>query len=247
MISLLNQKIKLHLQTNHKYHLVDPSPWPIFGSLGGFCLTIGGVLYMHKKTRYFSTGFSSNIKIYSLVELRQLNFKQFRSLADQNNIEIYRNKSYEFHLDVLHRYFVSLKFFKRCGLPSFSRYRKREMWAFHGSFLFLKFVQSSEGQKLLNDYYSIYPAVGKQQKFYEYKYSSDFIGSSGDYVSNTSSDYTKAAISDTYIVLPANLAVVAAVLCGEYPELRDKIFENSLIFDEYLSVMDPQKFLLSVI
>jgi cytochrome c oxidase subunit 3 len=38
----------LHFQTNHKFHIVDPSPWPFFGSLGGFCLTLGGVLYMHK-------------------------------------------------------------------------------------------------------------------------------------------------------------------------------------------------------
>lgn len=38
----------IFLKTNHRYHLVDPSPWPILGSLGGFCLTIGGVLYMHK-------------------------------------------------------------------------------------------------------------------------------------------------------------------------------------------------------
>jgi cytochrome c oxidase subunit 3 len=48
MWTLLKNKIKLNLQTIHSYHLVDPSPWPIFASLGGFCLTMGGVLYMHK-------------------------------------------------------------------------------------------------------------------------------------------------------------------------------------------------------
>jgi Cytochrome c oxidase subunit III len=37
-----------YLKTNHSYHLVDPSPWPFVGSLGGFCLTVGGVLYMHR-------------------------------------------------------------------------------------------------------------------------------------------------------------------------------------------------------
>lgn len=36
------------LKTNHRYHLVDPSPWPFLSSLGSFCLTTGGVLYMHK-------------------------------------------------------------------------------------------------------------------------------------------------------------------------------------------------------
>jgi cytochrome c oxidase subunit 3 len=31
----------------HPFHLVDPSPWPIFGSLGALASTLGGVMYMH--------------------------------------------------------------------------------------------------------------------------------------------------------------------------------------------------------
>jgi cytochrome c oxidase subunit 3 len=31
----------------HPYHLVDPSPWPLFGSLAALTSTFGGVLYMH--------------------------------------------------------------------------------------------------------------------------------------------------------------------------------------------------------
>jgi len=31
----------------HPYHLVDPSPWPFFASLGALMSTIGGVMYMH--------------------------------------------------------------------------------------------------------------------------------------------------------------------------------------------------------
>jgi cytochrome c oxidase subunit 3 len=31
----------------HPYHLVDPSPWPLFSSFAAFVLTTGGVLYMH--------------------------------------------------------------------------------------------------------------------------------------------------------------------------------------------------------
>jgi cytochrome c oxidase subunit 3 len=37
-----------HYKTTHSYHLVDPSPWPLLGSLGGLSITTGGVLYMHK-------------------------------------------------------------------------------------------------------------------------------------------------------------------------------------------------------
>ena len=39
-----------YIQTKHSWHLVDPSPWPLTASLGGFYLTTGGVLYMHNYT-----------------------------------------------------------------------------------------------------------------------------------------------------------------------------------------------------
>ena len=32
---------------NHDYHLVDPSPWPFVGSIAGFLLALGAVIYMH--------------------------------------------------------------------------------------------------------------------------------------------------------------------------------------------------------
>ena len=31
----------------HPYHLVDPSPWPLFGAIAAGVLTTGAVLYMH--------------------------------------------------------------------------------------------------------------------------------------------------------------------------------------------------------
>lgn len=37
-----------YLKTAHSYHLVDPSPWPLMASLGGFMFTSGLVLYMNK-------------------------------------------------------------------------------------------------------------------------------------------------------------------------------------------------------
>jgi len=36
----------------HKFHLVDPSPWPLLGSLSALMITIGGVMYMH----FYNTG-----------------------------------------------------------------------------------------------------------------------------------------------------------------------------------------------
>jgi cytochrome c oxidase subunit 3 len=55
---LLKEQFK-YLKTTHSYHLVDPSPWPLFAALGALMLTTGGVLYMHKFIggwSLFSTG-----------------------------------------------------------------------------------------------------------------------------------------------------------------------------------------------
>ena len=37
-------------EAKHQYHLVEPSPWPLLGSMAAFVLTLGGVLYMHENT-----------------------------------------------------------------------------------------------------------------------------------------------------------------------------------------------------
>ncbi|MFC0245159.1 cytochrome c oxidase subunit 3 [Falsochrobactrum ovis] len=33
-------------QKNHDYHIIDPSPWPIIGSVGVFVLALGGIAWM---------------------------------------------------------------------------------------------------------------------------------------------------------------------------------------------------------
>ncbi|MGD9844042.1 MAG: cytochrome c oxidase subunit 3 [Variibacter sp.] len=35
---------------HHDYHLVDPSPWPVVGSISAFILAIGAITWMHKMT-----------------------------------------------------------------------------------------------------------------------------------------------------------------------------------------------------
>jgi len=37
-----------HGEVKHDYHLVDPSPWPVVGSLGAFIMMVGAVLWMNK-------------------------------------------------------------------------------------------------------------------------------------------------------------------------------------------------------
>ena len=36
-----------HGKPSHPYHLVDPSPWPLVGSMSALLLTSGGVMWMH--------------------------------------------------------------------------------------------------------------------------------------------------------------------------------------------------------
>ena len=36
-----------HAKPHHDYHLVDPSPWPIVGSVSAFVLAVGAITWMH--------------------------------------------------------------------------------------------------------------------------------------------------------------------------------------------------------
>jgi cytochrome c oxidase subunit 3 len=48
----------------HPFHLVDPSPWPIFGSLAAFVTTSGAVMFMHG---YFAGGYAFSLGIFMLI------------------------------------------------------------------------------------------------------------------------------------------------------------------------------------
>lgn len=52
--AFLTTKLKNVISTTHKFHLVDPSPWPLMASLGALMLTVGGVLYMHRVSNGWS-------------------------------------------------------------------------------------------------------------------------------------------------------------------------------------------------
>ena len=36
---------------HHDYHLVDPSPWPIVGSISAFIMAVGAITWMHHHVR----------------------------------------------------------------------------------------------------------------------------------------------------------------------------------------------------
>lgn len=43
----LTQRIKEFKAAPHPFHLVDPSPWPLYTSFALLVLTVGAVLYFH--------------------------------------------------------------------------------------------------------------------------------------------------------------------------------------------------------
>ena len=62
-----NKKVKRIL--THPYHLVDPSPWPIFMSISAFNLVVGAVAYMH---RFDGSGFQFIIGIINVLSVLAL-------------------------------------------------------------------------------------------------------------------------------------------------------------------------------
>jgi cytochrome c oxidase subunit 3 len=49
----------MSVSQKHPYHLIDPSPWLLLGSLGALASTIGGVMYKHSFVEggtFFSLG-----------------------------------------------------------------------------------------------------------------------------------------------------------------------------------------------
>jgi cytochrome c oxidase subunit 3 len=59
-----NFKSKIILQQQHPFHLVDPSPWPLFTAFAALGLTTGMVMYMHRHT---GGGFLAAISFITLV------------------------------------------------------------------------------------------------------------------------------------------------------------------------------------
>ena len=67
----------------HAYHLVDPSPWPLFGSLSALASTLGGVMYMHS----FRGG--STLLMFGLAMLMYTMFVWWRDVIRESTFEGY--------------------------------------------------------------------------------------------------------------------------------------------------------------
>ena len=83
-----------YLKTTHTYHLVDPSPWPLLASLGGFMLTSGLVLYMHKFINGWELFFSGFLVIIFVMYawwrdvVREATFENQHSITVQKGLRL---------------------------------------------------------------------------------------------------------------------------------------------------------------
>ena len=60
-----------HAKPQHDYHLVDPSPWPIVGSISAFVLAVGAIAWMHNMFALAPLVFGAGVigVAYTMIEL----------------------------------------------------------------------------------------------------------------------------------------------------------------------------------
>jgi cytochrome c oxidase subunit 3 len=82
------------IKTKHHWHLVDPSPWPLMGSLSSLCITSGGVLFMHNYLEGFAL---LKFGIFSLIfvmyvwwrdVIREATFEEQHNFAVQRGLRL---------------------------------------------------------------------------------------------------------------------------------------------------------------
>ena len=51
---------------NHPYHIVDPSPWPVIGSISIFILLVGAILFM-RGISHIVLGVGAALTLFTLL------------------------------------------------------------------------------------------------------------------------------------------------------------------------------------
>ena len=83
-------------EKKHDYHLVDPSPWPIFTSFACLVLAVGAVYYFHTKTLWLML-IGTALLIYG-------SFMWFRDVVD----EAEKQGHHTMVVQITHRYGMTL-------------------------------------------------------------------------------------------------------------------------------------------
>ena len=60
-----------HAKPHHDYHLVDPSPWPVVGSISAFVMAVGAITWMHHMFAAAPLVFGAGVigVLYTMFEL----------------------------------------------------------------------------------------------------------------------------------------------------------------------------------
>lgn len=81
-LKLQNKRNPLsYISTRHKFHIVDPSPWPFVASLGALMTAMGGVLYMHR----FAMGWG--LLLHGLLLVAYVTYVWFRDIVREATYE----------------------------------------------------------------------------------------------------------------------------------------------------------------
>ena len=83
-----------YLRTTHQFHLVDPSPWPLIASIGGLCLAIGAVSYMHKMIGSWGLFLIGFLIVFLVLYVwwrdivREATFEQYHTVVVQRGLRL---------------------------------------------------------------------------------------------------------------------------------------------------------------
>jgi hypothetical protein len=225
MISLLNQKRKLYFNTiSVTYFTIAERK--IMGSIQIKSPNIIGLAA-------FCFGTScNNFKVYFESELLNLTYSDLRIIALKYNLYI-SHKTVEQLRSELILYFVCLRFFATiCGMHVF-RHRGEKFWAIDNNLRILEnFIARANyttpnSPDIMASYLQVYP---EQQPYEKYEY-----------------DHKKYKLikeSAAYIGMMPALAFLAIFLSNKQV-IQKKIEKNPELFNQFLLLVDPKKFILT--
>jgi cytochrome c oxidase subunit 3 len=88
-----------HAKPNHDYHLVDPSPWPLLGSVGAFVLAVGAIMWM-KGMALFGMKMGSLVFGMGLILVLYVMFMWWRDVINEAEYQGHHTRVVQMH----HRY-----------------------------------------------------------------------------------------------------------------------------------------------
>ena len=90
--NVLLKKTLFAPRQKHLFHLVTPSPWPLFASIGAFALTTGAAMYFH----FYNDGF--RLMVLGLINVLLIMFVWWRDIIRESTFQGHHTKVVQFGL-----------------------------------------------------------------------------------------------------------------------------------------------------